>query len=388
MSASSPKARHKACWTLSADAVKLLLIVAVFNFTALLLVSTHRAIDFSGFYTAGRLILQGQRHSIFNPSAVSAFQLHTLGMHAPLPFNHLAYEALLFVPFAVAPYPLAMWLWRIFSLALILCAVSLLAPVYKASRASAAILAVAFFPVALAIVQGQDSTLLFFLVVASLVLAHRNRLPAAGLVLACALFKPHLILPIAAFLVWKRGWPFLSGFAGGTLLVAAVSTAVTGPQGWLQLAHLWRLAATGAGQTIGIFAQRMPNIRGVVTAIGAHGKPELIAVVVLSTLLLVPVFLRLRSVDSVKDLLPSVIAFTMLISFHLNLHDLSLLLVPLVAMLVKDRKSTYLCASACFLLPLFVIFGQVLWFTLVVGAVLYFTLRQLENQSVTPSEPR
>lgn len=372
MSSPNPETR----WSLSPDAVKLILVFAAFDFVFLYLLSSRWLLDFASFYTAGHLILHGQGHAVFNTEAQAAFQLRTFGLHGVLPFNHLAYEALLAVPFALFPFTAALWLWRVVSAALYFLACRLLARVYRLNPMHTAVLAAGFFPVAYALIEGQDSALLLLLVTASLSALERDRPTLAGAFLALALFKPHLILPLAIFLVWKKGLRFLAGFSIGTLAVLALSTAVTGLQAWHNLASLWRQDASKAGHSIGVFSAWMPNLHGLLLNLGLRGVVGLVLVAVLSLALCLLAFWQLRGQRSAAALFPPVVVLTMLISFHLNIHDLSLLMVPVAAFAGQNTKSAHLAAAACFSIVLFGIFGHIAPFALVLCGLLWFSLRQ------------
>ena len=85
-----------------------------------------------------------------------------------------------------------------------------------------------FYPIALALMQGQDSILLLVLLAAALVALGRGREMTAGMLVALGLFKMQIVIPIALlFLLWRR-WRFCGGFALAAGLVSLVSLWVVG----------------------------------------------------------------------------------------------------------------------------------------------------------------
>jgi hypothetical protein len=374
---------------LSADALKLLVVIGVFLWPALLLSSKGAVLDFSAFYTAGGVILEGHRHQLFDLPIQTEFQHRVLSMSGPLPFFHLAYESLIFVPLALLPFKVALWLWRLLSVAMLLASAYSLADTFRGARTHVLILSLASYPVALAIVQGQDSILLLLLISASLAALMRGQKRLAGLLLACALFKPHLVLPIAAILIWKQGRRFLEGFLGGGLAVFALSIGITGAKGLLQMAELMRYAVSVNGYQIGANAQSMPNLRGLCTLLGFSAGTSGILTAVLSALLFILVAWRLRNQHSPTLLYPPLVTLALLTSIHVNAHDLALLLIPVLAMLAQNSKPASICAAACFCMPLFWFSRHSTLFFFVLCAVLLLTLKQTTARvhAATPPTP-
>ena len=190
-------------WSFSTDALMLIMCIGVANFTFFLLAErngnpTH--LDFSGLYTAGGLILEGHSASMFNPQAQIEFQHRVLGRPGLLPFMHFPYEALLFVPLAFLPMKLALWIWRVLSVGMLICSTRFLADTFNAVRLHVFLLALGFFPVAVTLYHGQDSILVLLLFSSALMLLCQERDRSAGVLIAAAMVKPQLILPLGACL--------------------------------------------------------------------------------------------------------------------------------------------------------------------------------------------
>lgn len=360
-------------WVLSSDALKLLVILDAFIWFVAALHWGSALGDFSVLYTAGGVILEGHRTQLFDVPTQIEFQQRILGMHKFLPFNHLAYESLFFIPLALLPFRWGLWIWRALSLGMLLLSTRLLADSFHVVRAHLLALSLASFPIIVAVLQGQDSILLLLLLTASLATLNKGQDRLAGILLAFALFKPHLILPIAAVLVWRRGYRFSQGFLGGSAVVFLLSTGITGLKGWKQLAGLMRYAASGTGDQIGGVAKLRPNLRGIMDLSGVSVHTALILTVVISAVLFLLVAWHLRNQRSPEVLFPPLAALALVTSIHVNTHDLSLLLIPIVAMLVQKRKAAALVAGACFCMPLFSIAGYPALFFFVICAALFLT---------------
>ena len=383
-------ANSRSDWVLTPDALKLSLILGVFIWLTLCIAMKRGVRDFSVLYTSGGIILEGHRAQLFDVQTQTEFQHRVLGMLGLLPFNHLSYESLLFVPLALLPFTLALWIWRIVSVWTLLLSSRILAQTFHAVRTQVFLLALALFPVAVAIIQGQDSILILLLFSSSLAALTQGKDRRAGVLLALALFKPHLVLPIAAVLIWKMGYRFLQGFLGGSAAVFLISVGVTGTRGWRQMTELMHYAAYGTDSSIGGVANLRPNIRGILGLLGVDGHHALIFAILISALLFLLVAWYLRNEQSPEILFPPLVALALLTSIHVNVHDLSILFIPVLAMLVQENKSTSICAAACFCMPLFWISGYNALYFFVIGTTLFLTLQQGEvtgknaNSEITP----
>jgi len=126
---------------------------------------------------------------------------------------------------------------------------------------------VCFLPVAIALIEGQDSIILLALFAGSFLAVHRQQDLKAGVLLGLTLFKFQYALPIVLlFFVWKR-WRFLAGFAISGVTVVAISVWLTGFSGLVTygrsiLAMSAKYSAAN-GLLYGIHLDGMPNLRGL-----------------------------------------------------------------------------------------------------------------------------
>src|SRR5206468_3528174 len=91
-----------------------------------------------------------------------------------------------------------------------------------------ALMFTAFYPVPIALMQGQDSILLLTILAAAFSFMNNGRELTAGVILGLGLFKFQIVLPIAfLYLVWRR-WRVFFGFALSGVLAAYLSVALVG----------------------------------------------------------------------------------------------------------------------------------------------------------------
>jgi len=296
--------------------------------------------DFTSSYTAGKSIIQGRSRQLYDLETQFAIQ-HEFASEVknrenPLPFNHPPFEALLFAPLALLPYVTAYIVWAVLNISLILGFWHLLRPRLPALHAllpALPLLAMfAFFPVAMALMQGQDSILLlFFYGLAFLGLA-KGRAFVAGLCLGLALFKFQLVLPFVLVLVLKRQWKAAAGFATTAFVLLWVSVAVVGWSGVIAYPE-FLLRLTRSGARVGIDPRDMPNLRGLVAgSLHWAGLPAALLIIVLSVALLALVshWWRMQSRHQFVLGFSLCLTITIITSYHLQVHDLSLLILPML----------------------------------------------------------
>lgn len=181
-------------------------------------------IDYVAFYSAGKLVLEGQSAELYNQAAVREVQRQLFGLSEGLmmTFMNPPFYALFMVPFAALPFVPSLLVWTVFSLG-IFC-LGLLGLEGKLRLQTLAV-ALCFFPVFYTVRNGQNSLFTAGLFGIVYGLLRKERPFAAGLVASLLLYKPHMILGVA--LLWlvqaRRWWPALAGLACGSALVLGVS---------------------------------------------------------------------------------------------------------------------------------------------------------------------
>jgi hypothetical protein len=334
--------------------------------------------DFTIFYTAGKSIVQGRGRQLYDLETQFAIQREFASevkhRENPLPFNHPPFEALLFAPLARLPYVAAYLVWAVFNIALILGFWNRLRPRLPSLHGflpALPLLAIfAFFPVIMALLQGQDSILLLFLYGLAFSALATGRAFVAGLCLGLALFKFQLVLPFVLVLLFRRQWRAVAGFVVTAFVLLLVSAAVVGWSGVMAYpGFVLRLSRSGA--QAGIYPRDMPNLRGLVAgSLHLAGLPATLLIIALSVALvaLAAHWWRVQPerVQGHQFVLGFSLCLTVTIiaSYHLLLHDLSLLILPillLAELLVSGeivgpaRHILIASLAALFLTPLYAI---------------------------------
>jgi alpha-1,2-mannosyltransferase len=296
--------------------------------------------DFTIFYTAGKTVGEGRGRQLYDLETQLALQRsfapEVKHREGALPFNHPPFEALLFVPLAGLPYVTAYLVWAIFNVALMLGFWILLRPRLPGLHEILPVLPLlamfAFFPMIIALLQGQDSILLLFLYGLAFSALARGRAFVAGVCLALALFKFQLVLPLVFVLLVRRQWKTLAGFSVTAFGLLLVSAAVVGWNGVAAYpGFLLRLNQSAAQAAID--SRGMPNLRGLVEGLlHLAGVPALLLVVTLSIALeaLMVRWWRVQPAQKFALSFALCLAVTTMISYHLFVHDLSLLMLPIL----------------------------------------------------------
>jgi alpha-1,2-mannosyltransferase len=200
--------------------------------------------DYVAFYTAGRILMEGDGARLYDRATVTAVQDVALDGRMPGfydAFRNPPFFAAVFAPLSALDLVPSFAVWSLLSLAALLVALRLLCDVVPGMAGrwrGLFLIAFAFGPVYFGLIDGQNSTLsllLFVLIYRSLLLKH-DRL--AGALAAVGLFKPQLFFVFPLVFLAARRWRALASYAATALVLAAVSFAlvgVTGLQGWLRV---------------------------------------------------------------------------------------------------------------------------------------------------------
>jgi len=302
--------------------------------------------DFPHFYCAARMLADGHGHQLFDADVQRQYQARYAGRVGTL-FTHPPFEAVLYLAVAWLPLRRAYFLWSLLNLAFLAIAARRLAkeallpwdwPVLLAASLT-------FVPVLLCLLQGQDSLLLLLLVVLAFTALRRNRTFAAGCWLALGLFKFQIELPLVLVLVLTQSRSGRNGLAKGFVLVALALAGLSAAiSGWSVFTAYPRfLLHLQAQPFAGIMPQAMANLRGLTYFFFRNVQTSrAVAVAILSVASLIKILTvwkhaRLASHQNPASATPeefdlafaNTVLFALLVSYHLNPHDLALLLLPI-----------------------------------------------------------
>ncbi|HXY48059.1 MAG TPA: glycosyltransferase family 87 protein [Terriglobales bacterium] len=290
-----------------------------------------KGIDFPEFYSAARLVGAGFGHRLYDASLQWQFQARLTGRIGTL-FNHPPFETLVYLPFSRFPYRLAYLLWSGFNLLVLAVAAwrlrgHLSAPL---NLPTLFLLFLAFPPVLLSLLQGQDSILLLLAFTALI------RMPGheleAGLWLGLGLIKFQFVLPAALILMARRSRPFAAGLAAAASALLLTSIAISGPA--ILVAYPRFLRSLDGVSLSGIHPYAMPNLRGLCAlALSSSPRAEPAALLALSVIVFVLAWdgWKQAAAQRGKTILAvsNTVLAAVLLSYHASPHDLTLLTMPL-----------------------------------------------------------
>ena len=310
--------------------------------------------DYSIFYTAGQMLRRGQGKTLYNNTlqlqVQREFAIAAQTRTGPLPFNHPAFEAALFVPLVFLPYLVSYGLWIALNAVLLVGILAFLrrngSCLHSAPRGLFFLAALAFFPIAYALMQGQDSIMLLGIFCLAYARLRRGRDLEAGLWLGLGLFKFHLMLPFVFILFLRRRWRAVLGVTICGVLDALVSWALIGGKEMLYYPrYAWEVNRHAPMHVI--VPENMANLRGLLTgwnwARAAAPWPE-IALLAASLGLLIWAARQWDPADR-SDLVSWNNGFsiamlsTFLASYHGYNQDMSILFLPLVLLSCRVLQS-------------------------------------------------
>jgi len=312
--------------------------------------------DFTIFYTASQIIHEGRGADLYEEHLQEQVQrsFSPIGFtkrDSVLPYNHPPFEALLFVPLARFSYVTAYFIWLFVNVALVVSLTLVLRSSFpvlgKEPLALWLLASFAFFPIFLAIMQGQDSVWLLFCYCMAYSAFCSDRRFRMGVWLALGLCKFQLILPFVLAMSFSVGRKFINGFLAVAGALFFIGVGVVGVQGWLKYpAYLWSYEghqSYGWKLALGDPA----NLRGLVDImlVGGSGWLKVFLLVLVSGIVLAVAMVTWRGLTTSKD---AELAFavsllgTILVSYHLYIHDLSLVWLANLIAVETIRSSSHI----------------------------------------------
>jgi hypothetical protein len=368
--------------------------------------------DFSIFYTAGEILHEGRGFELYDDLAQERVQRSFSPIafekrESVLPYNHPPFEALIFIPFVRLPYTAAYLVWLAVNLGLMLALLILLrknfsvlgsAPLYLWLLAG-----FGFYPIFIALLQGQDSILVLFCY-AMAFLAFRKRAESpAGAWVGLGLCKPQLVLPFVFPLALLRRQRFLVGFLSVGLVLFLLGLAAVGWRGSLHYPlYAWARENVNSYAWYASVGEH-PNVRGIVASLCPAGEPRLRMglTLLVSLILLAGVTYAWRqallTAAVYRDLVFALsLVATALLSYHIYVHDLSILFLAALIVLEVSLSSgvthswakslLYGCIGILFCSPLYLVLTLRYKKGELIGGVIliFFALLQVEFLRIQP----
>jgi hypothetical protein len=192
----------------------------------------------------------------------------------------------------------------------------------------------AFFPISMGLILGQDIFLLLLLIVLALRSLDQGNDALAGVWLGAGLFRPHMVVPLVLLLA-VRHWRVLLGFVSAALALLGISNLLMGWRWpWVYLDFVFRIEK---GKESPFRPQHIPNLRGLIASLpGIHlsGTALAVSVLVASLAVFALALRRIRKEhDSVSYVFCLALVTSVLVSFHSLYYDFTLL-APLALFLL------------------------------------------------------
>lgn len=296
------------------------LICAYVMLGSMVLKSAYRH-DFLNLYTGGALAFDAQIYDIHRQADVEQ-QLVPDPARPLIPFVRPVWYAWVLHPLSWVPYPAAFPTWIAIQCALLAWCWW---RIWKRFGDQGLLLAALFLPTQLGIAHGQDCTLMLLLVLEAYLAAERNRWTRAGILLALALMKWHLLLLMPLTLLVQRRWRAFAGWtatAAALLILFAASGTLPSYVALLQHKDLERLSPS---------ENMMLNLRALSINFNLPWLwiPLAVGVVV--------VVIRMRGAP-LWQWFGVAVAGSLLVPPHVYGYDAAVLLVPVLAAVSEARS--------------------------------------------------
>ena len=326
--------------------------------------------DFTIFYSAAKIVRQGRGSQLYEePTQYRVQQEFASGVsirHGALPYNHPPFETVLFLPLTFLPYFAAYVTWDFINLAILFALPFLLRPhlpiLRELSSGYCLLASLAFFPVFIALLQGQDIIVQLLIFTLAFIAFKTKAELRAGALLGIGLFRFHLIAPIALVLLLQNRKKAISGLVAVACALGLLSIAMVGWHETLAYPiYVWGVEqAMGRGA---IVPADMPNLRGLADTVLAPLATKSLVTVIVAFVSIVLTLLtsakwKLSCEGTPFDLGFSLcLVVTILVSYHAFAYDLSLLLLPVLLVAnylrgpsqVSARDKFALLSPACIL---------------------------------------
>lgn len=189
--------------------------------------------DYPEFYSAGRIIAEGEAKQLYALDKQREYQKELLGVPgAVIPFVYPPHFALVYVPLSKLPFRVSYAVHALAMVAALALACLLIQRIYPNLIASPYLLfflALTAYPIFRSVIGGQNTALSILLIVLCWYKVLHNKHYQAGLYLGLLLFKPQFAVPLAGLFFLSGRWRvWLSAGATGIVLFG-VNSALLGP---------------------------------------------------------------------------------------------------------------------------------------------------------------
>lgn len=331
--------------------------------------------DFSAMYASGLIVRQGRASQIYDLK-VQAEVEKDLGRNRLLVYAQPPFETLLFSPLTNFSYPMAYILWGAINVFLWVLFQHLLRPAapVPGNPYHYLMLCSLFFPLWVALMQGQMAVLLLLMFTLAFVHFERSCDYRAGVFLGLGLFKFPVVLPFALICLFCRKWKLMAGFTTAASFLAGLSLLTAGPAGIFSYIRMLTDALANPGKKIYAVSMKpsdMATLRGLFMTLCPNISPHSVQVaagIAGIILLLATAWVWRRRENrpgkhSSGPLFAGAIAVSLVASPHTQVHDMTLMLLAILLVLGSrelasnraSRSILYACIGILYFPPAYVL---------------------------------
>jgi hypothetical protein len=356
------------------------------------IIRSRSTVDFEMYYVAGYQV-RTHPSQMYDLVQQDRLQRTLAGTKGTLAFYHPSYEALIFVPLSLLKFRTAYLIFIALNMLFLIAAFFAARPTFSSVipffQPRPGLMFVVFIPVYVSLMLGQDGLLSLLIYCLAWRQLEAGKDLSGGCLVALALFKFHIAIPIAVLIAIRRGKRFASGFlltAAGLVLLCFGIVGMEGVKDYIRLLlGVAYIAKTDLATKITVVPAPycMPNLGGLLYGFGArflHSPVAFDGLVVVFSLALFLWCARVIRRRDVETAFSIAVLCGLLLSFHLLIYDITLLLLPIAVF--ANRMNRYVLLGL-FILPFVTPFLGTQWIFLIAVPM----LAMLVNVIVSTQKP-
>lgn len=301
-------------------------------------VSSSRRMDFTAFWAAGKLTLQGDPVAAFDIETHNQVQATLMEFDTLMPFAYPPPFLLVVTPFALLPYAVAALTWVVLTYAFYILAVRQFAP-------SAGWTGAAFPPVLINGIIAQNGLLTGGLFISSLALLKRHPIKS-GTVLGCLIIKPHLALLFPLALAAGGYWRAFAAAAVSSVTLALVALLAFGIEAYQAFLEQMPLFSSIAAEGL-VGWHKMASVYASLRLAGLGSTAAWSAHILIACGAALCVALVWRSNAEMNAKAAMLAAASVLISPYIYLYDTALLALPFIYLARSGEDTRMIIALWC-----------------------------------------
>lgn len=318
---------------LFAIAISVLITVGFFTDKKVILKS-----DFTSFITGAKILLK-DNENLYNSKVQKAFQyrIKEYSQSGLLPFRNPPPVAAFFTPLTFFSLETAYRFFAIFNFALYILSIYILAKTFSGSvKKSHFLIGLLFWPFYSVFIIGQISIFLFFILVLTAKFLKEKNNGSLGCASALLLIKPQFLILIPFLLILAENKKrFLKGLLIGSAAFLVFSILLVGHEA---LFHYPSFLVETENY---LYGSGKENFLGLISILN-FGVYTSLLVNFLLYFLTLGFFTQFKNSKNKHTIFGAAIIFICVFSVHLLMHDLVVLMFPLLVILIEREKSSLL----------------------------------------------